>query len=75
MDFRRVNKATSSIDGSLYFVKDLKVGEAIAADAIRSVRLRYLLPAPKYYDELLGKKGYTDGCRQYAEFGTPSVDD
>lgn len=39
---------------SLYFVKDLKAGEYITKDAIRSVRPGYGL-APKYYDEVLGR--------------------
>ncbi len=40
---------------SLYFVKDLKTGDVITADAVRSVRPGYGL-APKYFDEILGKR-------------------
>jgi len=40
---------------SLYFVKDMKAGEVITEDCIRSVRPGYGL-APKFYDELIGKK-------------------
>ena len=40
---------------SLYFVKDLKVGDVIDESSIRSVRPGYGLP-PKFYDDLLGKK-------------------
>ncbi|AKE52349.1 pseudaminic acid synthase [Kangiella geojedonensis] len=40
---------------SLYFVKDLKAGETITEDAIRSVRPGFGL-APKYLDEVIGKK-------------------
>ncbi|MFW2564597.1 pseudaminic acid synthase [Acinetobacter baumannii] len=40
---------------SLYFVKDLKIGEVIDESSIRSVRPGYGLP-PKFYDEILGKK-------------------
>ncbi|ENV10550.1 pseudaminic acid synthase [Acinetobacter higginsii] len=40
---------------SLYFVKDLKAGDVIDEHCIRSVRPGFGL-APKYYDELLGKK-------------------
>jgi len=40
---------------SLYFVKDLKAGDVITADAIRSVRPGYGL-APKYWDEVVGKR-------------------
>lgn len=39
---------------SLYFVKDLKSGDIITEDAIRSVRPGFGL-APKFYDEVLGK--------------------
>lgn len=39
---------------SLYFVKDLKAGETITADAVRSVRPGYGL-APKYLDKVVGR--------------------
>ena len=39
---------------SLYFVKDLKAGDVITADAIRSVRPGYGL-APKYWAEVIGQ--------------------
>lgn len=39
---------------SLYFVKDLKAGETIGPDAIRSVRPGFGL-APKHYDTVIGK--------------------
>tara|TARA_R110002111_G_scaffold145581_1_gene212058 strand:- start:11504 stop:12550 length:1047 start_codon:yes stop_codon:yes gene_type:complete len=39
---------------SLYFVKDMKAGETITEDCIRSVRPGYGLP-PKHLDSLLGK--------------------
>jgi pseudaminic acid synthase len=38
---------------SLYFVKNLKAGEVIAADAVRSVRPGFGLP-PKYFDSIVG---------------------
>ncbi|WP_442878785.1 pseudaminic acid synthase [Aeromonas sp.] len=39
---------------SLYFVKDLQVGEIITADAVRSVRPGFGL-APKYLSDVIGK--------------------
>ena len=39
---------------SLYFVKDLQVGETITADAVRSVRPGFGL-APKYLSDVIGK--------------------
>lgn len=44
---------------SLYFVKDLKAGDVITPDSIRSVRPGYGLP-PKCYDELMGKRVIAD---------------
>src|ERR1035437_1924442 len=40
---------------SLYFVKNMKAGEVITHDAIRSVRPGFGLP-PKHYDTVLGKR-------------------
>lgn len=40
---------------SLYFVKDLKAGDEITPDAIRSVRPGFGL-SPKYYDLIIGRK-------------------
>lgn len=39
---------------SLYFVKDLKAGELITHDAVRSVRPGFGL-APKFYEQIIGK--------------------
>lgn len=44
---------------SLYFVKDLKAGDVITEDAVRSVRPGFGL-APKYYSEIIGKTTVTD---------------
>jgi N-acetylneuraminate synthase len=39
---------------SLYFVRDLKAGEIIATEHVKSIRLGYGL-APKYLDNVIGK--------------------
>lgn len=44
---------------SLYFVKDMKAGDVITEDCIRSVRPGYGL-VPKYFKELIGKKVAVD---------------
>ena len=44
---------------SLYFVQDMRAGEIITAECIRSVRPGYGL-APKHFDTLIGKKVKTD---------------
>lgn len=44
---------------SLYFVKDLRKGEIITADAVRSVRPGFGL-APKYLHQILGRKAIRD---------------
>ena len=50
---------------SLYFVKELKAGDIITMDAVRSIRPGYGL-APKYLEELIGNKVNVD-----LEIGTP----
>lgn len=40
---------------SLYFVKDMKAGDAITRDSVRSVRPGFGLP-PKHFDAVLGKR-------------------
>jgi N-acetylneuraminate synthase len=44
---------------SLYFVKDLKAGEVISEDAVRSVRPGFGL-APKYMNEIIGRRATQD---------------
>ncbi|MDT4871863.1 Pseudaminic acid synthase [compost metagenome] len=44
---------------SLYFIKDLKAGEKISEDVIRSVRPGFGAP-PKMYEELVGKRVLCD---------------
>lgn len=44
---------------SLYFVKDLKAGDMITADAVRSVRPGFGV-APKYFDMVVGQRAKTN---------------
>lgn len=46
---------------SLYFVKDMKAGDTITADSVRSVRPGYGL-SPKYLAMILGRKVRSDVC-------------
>lgn len=48
-------KANVQFRRSLYFVKDLKAGEVITEDAVRSVRPGYGMQ-PKHLEEVIGKK-------------------
>jgi pseudaminic acid synthase len=50
---------------SLYFVRALKAGETVTADAVRSTRPGYGLP-PKHLDEIVGRKLNVD-----VQFATP----
>ena len=50
---------------SLYFIKDMKAGEVITSDTVRSVRPGFGLP-PKHYETVLGKRINRD-----ASVGTP----
>jgi N-acetylneuraminate synthase len=47
-------KGNAQFRRSLYFVRDLQVGEVITADAVRSVRPGFGLP-PKFMTEVIGK--------------------
>lgn len=57
IDYGRKSSEQSNIKfrRSLYFVKDMKAGDVITEDCIRSVRPGFGL-APKYYSEIIGKK-------------------
>jgi N-acetylneuraminate synthase len=46
---------------SLYFVKNMKAGEVITLDAVRSVRPGFGL-SPKHFDTVLGKRVNRDVC-------------
>jgi sialic acid synthase SpsE len=50
---------------SLYIVRDMKAGETLTPETLRSIRPGFGLP-PRYYDELLGKRVNRDVAR-----GTP----
>ena len=50
---------------AFYFVKDVKTGEVMTKEHIRSIRPGYGLP-PKFYTQLLGMRAATDNKR-----GTP----
>lgn len=50
-----VEHASMTFRRSLYFVKDLKLGDIITEEHIRRIRPGYGL-APKHYDEILGRK-------------------
>lgn len=56
VDYGRKSSEQGSVQfrRSLYFVKDMKVGDVIDETCIRSVRPGFGL-APKFYDEILGK--------------------
>lgn len=47
---------------SLYFVKDMKAGDVITADCVRSVRPGFGL-APKHLTSIIGKRVSSDVCR------------
>ena len=52
-------QANTQFRRSLYFVKDMKAGDIITEDSVRSVRPGFGL-APKYLDEIIGKKARKD---------------
>lgn len=53
--FKSSEQSNSQFRRSLYFVKDLKAGDIITADSIRSVRPGWGA-APKHYDTIVGKR-------------------
>jgi N-acetylneuraminate synthase len=55
-------KANVQFRRSLYFVKDLKAGDVITEDAVRSVRPGYGL-APKYWPQVVGQQLSHDVAR------------
>lgn len=63
VDYGRKSSEQGSVKfrRSLYFVKDMKAGDVITSDSIRSVRPGFGLP-PKFFDQLLGRKVLFDVC-------------
>jgi N-acetylneuraminate synthase len=61
VDYGRKSSELSNLQfrRSLYFVKNLRAGDVIDTHAVRSVRPGFGL-APKYLDEILGKRVTTD---------------
>lgn len=57
VDYGRKSSEQANIQfrRSLYFVKNMKAGDIITEDSVRSVRPGFGL-APKYYSEIIGKK-------------------
>ena len=58
-------KTNANFRRSLFVVKDIKAGEELTSENIRSIRPAYGI-SPKYYSEVLGKKANKDILR-----GTP----
>lgn len=58
-------KASRKFSRSLFVVKDIKAGETITEENVRSIRPGYGLH-PKYYKEILGKK-----VKKHLSFGSP----
>lgn len=52
---KQSEKGNIQVRRSLYFIKDMKTGEQICDDCVKSVRPGYGL-APKYYDEVVGSR-------------------
>lgn len=61
VDYGRKSSEQGSVKHrrSLYFVKDMKAGDVIAEDSVRSVRPGYGIP-PKNFDMLIGKRVKAD---------------
>jgi pseudaminic acid synthase len=67
VDYARKSSELNNVQfrRSLYFVRALRAGEIITADAVRSTRPGFGL-APKYFDEVVGKR-----LRSDVQFATP----
>lgn len=62
---RSSESANAQFRRSLYFVRNLRKGEVVTADAIRSVRPGYGL-APKYWDQVIGRPMQRDVSKNTA---------
>lgn len=61
-------KGNAQFRRSLYFIKDMRKGDIITPDAVRSVRPGYGIP-PKFYDYIVGKKLVMDvACNTRVSF-------
>ncbi len=65
-DLKSSEESNVKFRRSIYFVKDLKAGEVITEECLRSVRPGYGLPT-KYFDSLIGKK-----IKKDVVYGTPT---
>ena len=65
-DLKSSEESNVKFRRSIYFVKDLKAGEVISEECLRSVRPGYGLPT-KYFDSLIGKK-----IKKDVVYGTPT---
>ncbi len=65
-DLKSSEESNVKFRRSIYFVKDLKAGEVITEECLRSVRPGYGLPT-KYFDSLIGKK-----IKKDVIYGTPT---
>ncbi|MFA6568254.1 MAG: pseudaminic acid synthase [Victivallales bacterium] len=63
--FTEKEKATRVLRRSLFAVKDIKKGEELTMENVRSIRPAYGIP-PKYFDKVIGRK-----ARENIKFGTP----
>lgn len=65
-DLKESERPNIKFRRSLYFVKDMKVGEIISEDCIKSVRPGYGLPT-KQFENIIGKR-----LKKNVTFGTPT---
>ena len=61
IDYGRKSSEVANVQfrRSLYFVKDIKAGETVTVEHVKSIRPGYGV-APKYLDQIIGKKIFVD---------------